>query len=448
MVLKRKLYQYLLNWKNSSSRKPLIIRGARQVGKSTLVNQFSSEYKQYISLNLELPEHKNFFEEINNIDDIVNALFLSFNISKNKNEILVFIDEIQESPKAIAMLRYFYEKHPYLHVIAAGSLLEFALKKVKSFPVGRIQQVVLHPFDFEEYLMALNHDNALKEITTIPIKKYTHDTLMKLFHQYALIGGMPEVMKVYIDDKTLAGINTIYENLWLNYMDDVEKYASNATERKVIRHIIESAPAEKDRIAFAGFGNSNYKSREVGEGLRSLDQARVIQMIYPSTSLTPPITSDLKRNPRLQFLDTGLLNHSLGLQAEMIGVKDLNDFHRGKIILHLVTQQLQAQKESPLFRPSFWVREKANSSAEVDLLFQSGKYIIPIEVKSGEQGKLRSLHQFMESTNHSYAVRLLANHFSVEHVKTPAGKKYLLMNLPYYLSTRLPQYIEWFILNH
>ncbi len=186
----------------------------------------------------------------------------------------------------------------------------------------------------------------------------------------------------------------------------------------------------------------------MGEAIRALDLARIIQLIFPTTCLQPPIIPDLKRKPRLQFLDTGLLNYSLGLQAELIGIKDLNNFYRGKIIQHLVAQQLQAQVNSLLYKPMFWVREEANSSSEVDLVYQYKQFVVPIEIKSGEQGRLRSLHQFIERTNHRYAVRLLANNFSVENVKTPSGISYILMNLPYYLSTRIPHYVDWLVKNH
>ena len=448
MIYRRKLYKQLLEWKNSNNRKPLIIRGARQVGKSTLVSDFGKEFRYFIEINLEKSQDKKLFERLDNVSDIINAIFLSKGIPFTEEPTLIFIDEIQESPPAIKMLRYFYEEFPDLYFIAAGSLLEFALKKVPSFPVGRVKQVVLHPFDFEEFLLALDRKDILEELENLPVKNYAHHTLLDLFHDYAIIGGMPEVVKRYGEEKNMINLGEIYASLWQSYRDDVEKYASNSTERKIIRHIIDTAPFEKDRISFAGFGNSNYRSREVGEALRSLDMARIIQIIYPSTSVEPPAIPNLTRKPRLQLVDTGLLNYSIGHQAEMIGLDDLNDFYRGKIIQHLVYQQLQAQNHSPLYKPVFWVREKANSNAEVDLLYQYKKYLIPIEIKSGGHGTLRSLHQFIEQSSHKFGVRLLANKFSVESVKTPKGIPYLLMNLPYYASSRIPQYVEWFVRNY
>lgn len=448
MNLQRKAYEELLKWKVKNNRKPLIIRGARQVGKSTLVEDFSIEFDHYISLNLENPKDIRIFNEIESHKDIINALLLRLDTYKSGQSLLVFLDEIQESPKAIQQLRYFHEQYSHIHIIAAGSLLEFALKKVPSFPVGRVEQMVLHPFDFEEFLMAMGKQNVLKEITHIPIKKFAHDTILNLFHQYVIIGGMPEIIKIYVEEDSLVNLGEIYDSLWQGYRDDVEKYAGNETERKIIRHIIDTASSEKDRISFAGFGNSNYRSREVGEAIRALDLSRIIQLIYPTTNLQPPIIPDIKRKPRLQFLDSGLLNYSLGIQAKLLGVKDLNVFYKGKIIQHVAAQQLQAQNKSPLYKPMFWVRKKISSNAEVDLVIQYEQYIVPIEIKSGNKGRLKSLHQFVESCGHPYAIRLLANNFSIENTQTPAGTKYLLMNMPYYLAHRLPQYVSWFIDNH
>lgn len=445
--IQRKAYKDLIKWKSSPYRKPIILRGARQVGKTTLVRQFAKEFEQFVELNLETIVDKNIFEKTDNISDVVNAIFLHKKIQGSKSALLIFIDEIQESPKAISMLRYFYEKRPEIHVIAAGSLLEFALGDVSSFPVGRVEYLTLHPINFEEYLGAVN-PSALLELTKMPIPEYSHDILLRLFHEYAIIGGMPEIVSRFLGNRNIAELSETYNQLWNSYKQDVEKYARNSTNKKIIRHIIDSAPKETDRIKFEGFGNSNYRSREVGEALRALDLARIIQIIYPTTSLEPPIVADLKKSPRLQFLDTGLLSQILSLQGEMIGIDNMNDFYKGKIIQHIISQQLTSLNNDPSFRPHFWVREKKGSSAKVDFIYQCKQYLIPIEVKSGEQGRLRSLHQFIDKCPHHYGIRLLQNKLSIEKVNTISGKKYYLMNLPYYLGTRIPEYLEWFVDNY
>lgn len=445
MALYRKLYAHLLKWKDTRSRKPLIIRGARQVGKSTLVNDFAREFRFFISVNLEKREDRQVFDTLHETKDIINALFLRAGVPLTNEPTLIFLDEIQESPEAVSRLRYLHEEYPELYFIAAGSLLEFALKRIPSFPVGRVEQVVLHPFDFEEFLLAMNRKDILDELDNIPFNNYAHDSVLKLFHDYAIIGGMPEIVKQYSEEGNFINLGSIYSNLWQSYRDDIEKYGSNETERRILRHIIDTAPYESDRITMAGFGNSQYRSREIGEALRALDLARIIQIIYPTTNLEPPVIPDLKRKPRLQFLDTGLLNHALGIQSDLLGVMDLNSIYKGRLIQHLAAQQFQAQTTSPLYKTVFWVREKANSNAEVDLVYQSGKYIIPVEVKSGAKGSLRSLHQFVERSENKIAIRLLANRFSLEKTRTPAGTPYLLLNMPYYTSTRIQNYAEWLL---
>ncbi|MEA3495160.1 MAG: AAA family ATPase [Bacteroidota bacterium] len=436
-----------MEWKDSKYRKPLLLRGARQVGKTTLIREFSKEFDNYIELNLEKEADCDLFET-DDINKILNAAYLLKNLEPTKKNTLLFLDEIQESPKAIKQLRYFYEEKPELYVIAAGSLLEFAISKVASFPVGRIEFLYLHPLSFEEYLGAIQHKVAIDALKTIPIQDYAQSVLLNLFHEYAIVGGMPEIVSRFVDNKNIASLSKTYLGLWQSYKDDVEKYARNDSDKKIIRHIVETAPKQIDRIKFEGFGNSNYRSREVGEALRSLNFAKIIQLVYPTTSLSPPIIPDFKKRPRLQFLDTGLLNNILLLQGDMIVVSDLNDFYRGKIIQHLICQELISIHDEHPFIPHFWVREEKNRNSEVDIVYRHNKYIIPIEVKSGKQGKLRSLHQFVERSNHPYAIRLYAGKFKIENHKTPDGVPYLLMNLPYFLGTKIPEYINYFVENY
>ncbi|CAM4056884.1 ATP-binding protein [Gillisia hiemivivida] len=450
MDFERHISSHLEDWKVGINRKPLVLRGARQVGKTTLVNDFAKKYKHSIFLNLEKVADRRLFEEYDDAETIVEALFLINNIpSVDISDTLLFIDEIQELPKAIQLLRYFYEDRPKLHVIAAGSLLEFAIKDVKSFPVGRIQYLYLYPLNFAEYLKALKHEKAFDQLNTIPVKPFAHSTLMDLFHRYAIIGGMPEVVKADLKNKNLADLPKIYESIWGTYKNDVEKYTSNSSERRVIKHIMGVAHLYVDeRIKFQNFGNSNYKSREVGEAMRNLDDAKIIQLIYPTTDTDNPIKSNLKKSPRLQFLDTGLINHALGIQAQMLGMEDLSNSFKGAIIPHLITQELISLNTITNAKPNFWVRDKNQSSSEVDLVYPYNDKVIPIEIKSGAKGTLRSLHQFIERANHPYAIRICGGKFNIEESKTTNGTPFLLMNLPYYLGTQLPNYIEYFVKNY
>lgn len=449
MNIDRHVFRGLLKWKSRSDRKPLILRGARQVGKTTLIHQFAKSYKNSVLLNLEIAEDRRFFTDFEDVHTIVEALFISHNITlAEKGDTLIFIDEIQETPEAISMLRYFYEMEPEIHVIAAGSLLEHTMRKIKSFPVGRVSMLYMFPINFPEFLKAIKKTNALEELNTVPIREVAHKTLLDLFNRYAIIGGMPEVVRKYVETNNIADLTSIYESIWETYKADVVKYASNNSEARIIRHIMSTAHLRLDaRIKFQNFGNSNYRSREVGEAFRNLDDAKVIQLIYPTTETSPPILPDMKKSPRLQFLDTGLINHELNIQAEMLAMEDLNNAYKGAVIPHLVAQELMSLNTTKSVKPIFWVREKNQSSAEVDLVVQFNKMVIPIEIKSGKEGKLKSLHQFIEVAPHPYAVRMYAGKFSIEEHSTRSGKKYFLMNIPYYLSTKLTEYLSYFVTN-
>tara|TARA_R110002096_G_scaffold1949_2_gene10254 strand:+ start:2860 stop:4215 length:1356 start_codon:yes stop_codon:yes gene_type:complete len=448
---KRHIYTYLVNWKKANNRKPLVLRGARQVGKTTLVKDFSKTYKHCILLNLEKPKDARFFEDHEDVSTIIEALFFEHNISSSElDTTLLFIDEIQESPRAIQLLRYFYEELPELHVIAAGSLLEFAMKQVKSFPVGRIEYLYLNPLNFLEFLLAIEKQQAFDQLNQIPIKRFAHKTLLELFKTYTIIGGMPEIVYTYKGSKSITDLPKVYESIWTTYKNDVEKYTSNESERNVIKHIMNVAHLYVDqRVKFQNFGNSNYRSREVGEAFRNLNAAQIIQLIYPTTSIEVPVRQDAKKSPRLQFLDTGLINYDLKIQAGLLALNDFSNAYKGAIIPHIIAQEVLSLNTINNPKPHFWVREKAQASAEVDLVMQHQDKLIPIEVKSGPTGTLKSLHEFIERSNHNYAIRMYAGEFSIEEHQTPnMKKKYKLMNMPYYLGTKLPEYIDYFIKNY
>jgi hypothetical protein len=257
---------------------------------------------------------------------------------------------------------------------------------------------------------------------------------------------MPEIIKTDLDRNNLADLPPIYESIWSTYKSDIEKYSSSSNERKIIRHLMNSAHLALDqRVKFQGFGNSNYRSREIGESFRILEDAKIMRLIYPTTDLIPPLQSDLKKSPRLQFLDTGLVNYSLGIQGQMLAMEDLSQAYKGALIPHLVTQELISTTHLTDQKPNFWVREKKQSSAEVDLVIPFQGLAIPVEIKSGATGSLRSLHQFVDACDHGFAVRIYGGELRTEDTLTPAGKPYRLLNLPYYLGTRLPEYLDWFV---
>ncbi|MGJ7031046.1 ATP-binding protein [Niabella hirudinis] len=444
-MLYRNILKDLDQWKSSSLRKPLILRGARQVGKTTVVEIFSQNYAQFISLNLELQEDANPFKTFRNIRQLVEQLFFLRDQDMNKiNDTLLFIDEIQEVPAAINILRYFYEQIPELHVIAAGSLLETALNGDVKIPVGRVEYKVVRPLCFDEFLQANGDKAVLEQFRKTPGDAYAHEKLLDLFHTYTLIGGMPAIVDHYLKHRNLTALRSIYESLIISYISDVEKYGRTTNLVRVIRHVIQSTYLEAgSRIKFNHFGNSNYASKEVGEAMRALEKVMLLQLIYPTTNTSIPIIPDLKKSPRLQVLDTGMMNHFAGLQKEIIGTNNLDNIYQGRIAEHIVGQELLAAKPHLLNNLSFWVRQKTDATAEVDFVIQHDSKIIPVEVKSGASGTLRSLHLFMDAAPHHLSVRLYNGKIKRDKVITPNGKEYTLLNLPYYLASRIEEYLSW-----
>lgn len=443
----RKIIDEFDQWLHNPERKPLVLRGARQVGKTTVVHEWSRRFKQYIHLNLELPEDRALFQDFKNMSVLMQQIFFSRNKSLAlKEDTLIFIDEIQELPVAMGLLRYFYELEPTVKVIAAGSMLESVFNNDIHFPVGRVEYKVLRPASFPEFLGALGEEQALEQLENMPCPNFAHERLLQLYREYAITGGMPEVVNKYARNRDLKTLRPVYDSLIASYLEDVEKYAQNDVRVLHLRHAIRaSLQLAGQRIQFAGFGQSAYRSREMGEALRALEKVWLVQLIYPTSSATLPLIPDLRKSPRLQILDTGLLNYFVGLQKEMLLTQELSSVYRGIMMEHLSGQELLAHRYEAMSSLAFWSRDKNSSSAEVDFVELFDGMVIPIENKSGKTGTLRSLHQFMEIAPHRFAVRLYAGRLEITEARTPRGQSFRLLNLPYYLGTQLRNYLDWFV---
>ncbi|MBQ6568060.1 MAG: ATP-binding protein, partial [Treponema sp.] len=356
----------------------------------------------------------------------------------------LFIDEIQHSPNAVMQMRYFYEELPDLFVISAGSLLEIMMDMHKiSFPVGRVEYRYMFPMSFEEFLRAIGEHNALGYLGTVPVPQIAHNKLSGLFRLYTFVGGMPEAVARYKETQDLSQVSDVYEALFSAFKDDVSKYARNVGETNIIRHVIETSPMETgNRITFERFGNSGYKSKEIGDALRTLERAMLLYLRYPVTEPVLPFAPDLKLRPHLQFLDSGLLNHALGIASWYFKEESLSDIYSGKLAEQVVGQELLAANSRRIDKPLFWTREKKQSNAEVDFLFAKDGEVFPVEVKSGKTGTLRSLHSYLENSGCSIGIRLYGGEYSIEQAKTPVQKKpYTLVNLPLYCAARLGDYL-------
>lgn len=441
-MFKRKILSKLEAWKRDERHKPLLLRGARQVGKTTVVNEFGSQFDNYLYFNLEMNESVRLFEMDIPLNDLVNMLFASSGKSQREGSTLIFIDEIQNSPKTIALLRYFYEQRPDLYVIAAGCLLENLVDVNVSFPVGRVMYMALRPCSFYEFLGAMGKTNLLAVLSQKP--EYTvvfHEQLMHHFNQYTIIGGMPEAVQRYAETQDIVAIEDVYETLVQAYKDDSEKYVRGNKLTEVVRFILSYGWGfSGETITLGNFANSGYKSREVGKAFRLLEKAMILELVYPISSTQMPIIPETKRMPKLIWFDTGLVNYQAGIRKEIIGSTDMVDSWRGHLAEQITAQELLSIEDRVGQHRSFWARP--NNGAEVDFIFTHNSRLYPIEVKSGTNARLRSLHVFMDNSNIDTAIRVWSNPYSVDKVMTPNGKEYRLINLPFYLIGNLHQVLD------
>lgn len=454
-MFERKALDWLRSWKAKESRKPLVIRGARQVGKTSLVDAFGKDFDVYMKFNLDDISDRSIFEKEMPVKELYAILLAVRGKMRNEGTTLIFIDEIQNSPIAIKMLRYFYEEYPEVYVIAAGSLLETMLDRNRqvSFPVGRVEYMVLRPCTFDEFLGAVGEKGLHDMVCSGAVPEALHGHVTALFNKYALVGGMPQAVAEYAETADIIALDAIYQSLIAGYMDDVEKYTSSGTSRNVIRHIIMNGWAYADeQITFDHFASSNYKSREVGEAMRTLQKTMLLELVYPSVETNVPIVPDMRKRPRLMWLDTGLMNYAAGIQSELYGIESLNDAWKGKVAEHIVGQELIGQSGRFLDKRAFWVRASRNSQAELDYLYTSRRYgLVPIEVKSGDNAHMKSLQEFMLDSDCRYAVRFWNNPERTDSIhierKDKTGniikcKDYVLHSLPFYYAGQMEKVLE------
>lgn len=441
-MFERQILGQLRRWKDKENRKPLVLRGARQVGKTTVINMFGKEFNNYLPYNLDERNDKLLFERDMPLDDLVNALFALKGLKKSEGSTLIFIDEIQNSAKTMALLRYFKEKRPDLHVIAAGSLLENVVDIDASFPVGRVEYMALRPCSFYEFLTALGKDNLKYFIEHPEQSVAVHTELMSLFNQYAVVGGMPEAVQNYATNHDVLALDDVYETLIQGYKDDVEKYVKGNKLTEVVRLLIEKSWMKAgETITLGGFAGSEYRAREVGEAFRLLQKAMLLELVYPTTATSVPAMSEERRMPKLIMLDTGLTNYQAGVRRELIGATDIMDVWRGHIAEQIVAQELLSLSDKVSQRRCFWVKGK--DSAEVDFVLTHNSRLYPIEVKNGRNSHLRSLHSFIDAAPVDMAVRVWSQPYSVDNATTTLGKKmFKLINVPFYMIGNLKSLLD------
>lgn len=451
--MKRVALSFLHHWLTSAQRKPLVIRGARQVGKTWLVRHFAEMQQiSLFELNFEKNPHLITLFESNEPRQILLALSAHFSQTLDPKKSLLFLDEVQAVPEILAKLRWFAEDLPELPVITAGSLLEFVLARHSfSMPVGRIQYMHLEPLSFEEFLLAkgkqmlVDYLSAYQGNTVIP--RAIHDQLMTDFKEYLIIGGMPAAVVSWTHESSLNQIDQIHHDLMATYRDDFAKYRGRlAIER--LDEVMMAVPKFLGEKFIYSRVNPAVQIPSIKHSLELLCQARICHRVLGCAANGVPLMAELlDRYLKVIFLDIGLCSAALGLALDQLfPIDEISLINKGAIAEQVVGQLLRTI--NPFYaEPSltYWHREEKGSNAEIDYVIQHGNKVIPIEVKAGTTGSLKSLHLFMGLKGLSLAVRVNSDLPSKVEVQTKdrLGKtiQYRLISLPFYLLGQLHRLI-------
>ena len=447
--MQRTSLNYLENWLAAADRKPLVMRGARQVGKTWLVRHLSEKSKkQLIELNLEKQPNLASLFDSNEPRQILINLSAIFGQNITPEKCLLFLDEIQTAPQLLGKLRWFAEDLPQLPVITAGSLLEFVLAQHSfSMPVGRISYMHLEPLSFEEFLLA-NEKHSLWEYVTkydlnaeIPLA--IHEQLTTLFKEYVLIGGLPAAVASWTSEHSLNKINQIHHDLLATYRDDFAKYRGGIALERLDETMMAIPKMLGQKFKFSTV-NATINATTIKQVLNLLHKARISHAVMSTAANGVPLGAEIKENYFKEiFLDTGLCCAALGLNLNQINTTHEIILINNGGIAEQVAGQLLRTIDPPYIEPAlyYWRREEKGSSAEIDYIIQHGNQIIPIEVKAGSTGGLKSLHQFMKLKKLDFAIRINSDFPSKTNVniKDHAGNtiKYTLLSMPFYLMGQI-----------
>jgi predicted AAA+ superfamily ATPase len=425
MYIERKIDVELVEWMRTSSRKPLLVRGARQVGKSTAIRNFSKHFDHFIEINFdEQPLYQQLFSKTSDVHDVLEQLAIITQTEIIEGKTLVFLDEIQACLPVISKLRYFYEKKPNLHIIAAGSLLAFALAELPSFGVGRVRSLFMYPFSFIEFLGALNEKRLVSMLQqsnpSKPLNLIFHEKLKIYLKKFLIIGGMPQAVQTYVVRGDLLEVQRILDDLIITIQADFVKYKKKIPPAsiKTIFESIVNQVGKKYKFTNDFTSLTNVVIKQV------IDLLEMAGLVYPVTHSSCngiPIGAEINpKKTKLLIFDTGIYQRILGLNvADLLLKDDVEVINKGNIAELFVGLELikstQCYEKTGLY---YWHREAKNSQAEVDYVIQIQDVIIPLEVKAGTKGAMQSMYLFMNEKKSSYGIRVSLENFSeFENVK-------------------------------
>lgn len=417
--ISREIDQVLLDWKNQTDRKPLLLRGARQVGKSTAVQHLAKEFDHFVEVDFEQQiEIHAFFKGNLDPKNLCDNLSLYFNTPIIAGKTLLFFDEIQSCLPAIISLRYFYEKMPALHLISAGSLLEFALSELPSFGVGRVRSVFVYPFSFDEFLLSQGEHQLvrLKKAAnpSQPMLEPFHQKLIDYFKKFLIIGGMPEAIARYANGGTLLEVQAILDDLLVSITADFSKYKKRVPSLR-ISEVFESIINQMGGKFIYSKAATQASQLQIKEAVQLLIMAGLVIPVTHTSANGLPLGAEVDtKKIKLILLDTGLMQRFLGLNTgAILAQNDFEAINKGAIAEMFVgLEWLKYGNPFHLENLYYWHRENANGNAEVDYIVQLQENLIPIEVKASNKGAMQSMYQFLKEKNRPLGIRLSLENFS------------------------------------
>jgi predicted AAA+ superfamily ATPase len=471
-----------------SRNRPFCLFGARSVGKTTLLRDFAGKFSNLIYLDLETAVDRAIF----NLDVSAEETLKAISFLKGKeirgSGTLIVLDELYKCSEAIRWVSRLYDestsgqvsnhtvpqgewksgdrqKGPL--VVATSSVMTKELMVLTNPENGIMQPYFLYPFSFEEFLPMMEDSAALEAFREVPVPYYAYEKLLNYFHLYALIGGMPEIILKYAESKHLSGLKNLYKTIEDRFIQGLQDVTAGSKSWELAVEVLQNTyPYAATRIRFNRFGNLEKGSREIAKAFHALERSFILQMVAPVTSVVLPLIPDRSKFPQLHFLDTGLVNFFSGIQKPLFQSHDMNAIFEGQIARQVVGQEILVAvnqedwkeaihvatvvdvSQELKFRSNtlnFWVRDKPQSTSEVDFVIPYDELLIPVVVRSGEPGRLRSLHQFIDMAPHAFAVRLYAGKLTVQQTQTIRGKKFYLLNLPYFLAGKIKDHLKGFI---
>jgi predicted AAA+ superfamily ATPase len=416
--MERTIDKELAKWKQAKNRKVLMLRGARQVGKTYCIRKLGKGFKNFLEVNFEEePEVKGFFQKSLNPYELCEMLSLFFKSSIKPGETLLFLDEIQECPEALKSLRFFYEKMPQLHTAAAGSLLEFALEEIPSYGVGRIQSLFMYPMTFSEYLVASGEERLERFIANAspgnPVDPVIHEKILDKLKIFQLIGGMPEVVRTYLEERDLMLCQEVIDYILTTIKDDFAKYKKKLPALR-LEEVFDSIIYQSgNKFKYSNIAPG--KSQVYKDALDLLVKAGLAHKVYHTAARGVPLSAQVnKKKFKVLILDTGIYQRVLGLDLSSYILSDFTGLiNKGDLAELFVGLELLAHG-SPRLHPKihYWHREARSSNAEVDYVIAQKGNVIPIEVKSGSRGQMQSMHIFLSERNLEQGLRVSGENFA------------------------------------